>query len=332
MAQLDTQNPSVLQPVSEPAPVVGAEPELHATDVPKVPRQHKRELALVSRSTYMKEKGLQYLFFACAFLAVVAVVLIFVFTMMEAAPVFTDIGLANFFSLEWAPTEGRYGILSLLAGSGIVTVGALELGVPLGVGTAVYLTEIASNRVRKIISPAVDLLAGIPSVIYGFFGMIIIRPFIADVSGGLGFGALTAWLVLAIMIVPTITTHTIDALNSIPMGIREASYAMGSTKWQTIYKVVLPAAKLGIVDAVVLGIGRAIGETMAVLMVVGNAPVIPGSITSPISTLTSQIAMDMSYASGLHRTALFGMGVVLFIISAALIGIVRLLAKLRKRG
>ena len=332
MAQLDTQNPSVLQPVSEPAPVVGAEPELHATDVPKVPRQHKRELALVSRSTYMKEKGLQYLFFACAFLAVVAVVLIFVFTMMEAAPVFTDIGLANFFSLEWAPTEGRYGILSLLAGSGIVTVGALVLGVPLGVGTAVYLTEIASNRVRKIISPAVDLLAGIPSVIYGFFGMIIIRPFIADVSGGLGFGALTAWLVLAIMIVPTITTLTIDALNSSPMGIREASYAMGSTKWQTIYKVVLPAAKLGIVDAVVLGIGRAIGETMAVLMVVGNAPVIPGSITSPISTLTSQIAMDMSYASGLHRTALFGMGVVLFIISAALIGIVRLLAKLRKRG
>ena len=332
MAQLDTQNPSVLQPVSEPAPVVGAEPELHATDVPKVPGQHKRELALVSRSTYMKEKGLQYLFFACAFLAVVAVVLIFVFTMMEAAPVFTDIGLANFFSLEWAPTEGRYGILSLLAGSGIVTVGALVLGVPLGVGTAVYLTEIASNRVRKIISPAVDLLAGIPSVIYGFFGMIIIRPFIADVSGGLGFGALTAWLVLAIMIVPTITTLTIDALNSIPMGIREASYAMGSTKWQTIYKVVLPAAKLGIVDAVVLGIGRAIGETMAVLMVVGNAPVIPGSITSPISTLTSQIAMDMSYASGLHRTALFGMGVVLFIISAALIGIVRLLAKLRKRG
>ena len=330
MAQLDTQNPSVLQPVSEPAPVVGAEPELHATDVPKVPRQHKRELALVSRSTYMKEKGLQYLFFACAFLAVVAVVLIFVFTMMEAAPVFTDIGLANFFSLEWAPTEGRYGILSLLAGSGIVTVGALVLGVPLGVGTAVYLTEIASNRVRKIISPAVDLLAGIPSVIYGFFGMIIIRPFIADVSGGLGFGALTAWLVLAIMIVPTITTLTIDALNSIPMGIREASYAMGSTKWQTIYKVVLPAAKLGIVDAVVLGIGRAIGETMAVLMVVGNAPVIPESISSPVSTLTSQIALDMSYSSGLHRTALFGMGVVLFIVSASLVGLVRLLSKMRK--
>lgn len=161
--------------------------------------------------------------------------------------------------------------------------------------------------------------------------MVIIRPFIAQLTGGLGFGALTAWFVLAIMIVPTITTLTIDALNSIPMGIREASYAMGATKWQTIYKVVLPAAKLGIVDAIVLGMGRAIGETMAVLMVVGNAPVIPDSISSPISTLTSQIALDMSYSSGLHRSALFGMGVVLFIISAALVGIVRLISK-KKRG
>lgn len=290
----------------------------------------KRDLALVSRGTYLKEKALQYLFFVCAFLAVVTVVLIFAFTMMQAAPVFTDIGLANFFSFTWAPTEGHYGILSLAAGTALVTVGALVLGVPLGVGTAVYLTEIASVRVRAMISPAVDLLAGIPSIIYGFFGMVIIRPFIADLTGGLGFGALTAWFVLAIMIVPTITTLTIDALNSIPMGIREASFAMGATKWQTIYKVVLPAAKFGIVDAVVLGMGRAIGETMAVLMVVGNAPVIPESISSPVSTLTSQIALDMSYSSGLHRTALFGMGVVLFIVSASLVGLVRLLSKMRK--
>lgn len=291
----------------------------------------KRELALVSRSTYIKEKALQWIFFACAFLAVVTVILIFVFTTYSALPVFTDIGLADFFSFTWAPSEGHYGIVSLLAGSGLVTVGALAMGVPLGVGTAVYLVEIASKRVRKLISPAVDLLAGIPSIIYGFFGMIIIRPFIAQLTGGLGFGALTAWFVLAIMIVPTITTLTIDALNSIPMGIREASYAMGATKWQTIYKVVLPAAKLGIVDAIVLGMGRAIGETMAVLMVVGNAPVIPDSIASPISTLTSQIALDMSYSSGLHRSALFGMGVVLFIISATLVGIVRLISK-KKRG
>lgn len=303
-----------------------------ASNVQETSQSRKRDLALVSRSTYLKEKGLQYLFFGCAFLAVVTVLLIFAFTMMQAAPVFTDIGLDNFFSFTWAPTEGRYGILSLLAGSGLVTIGALVLGVPLGVGTAVYLTEIATDRVRALISPAVDLLAGIPSIIYGFFGMVIIRPVVAELTGGMGFGALTAWFVLAIMIVPTITTLTIDALNSIPMGIREASYAMGATKWQTIYKVVIPAARFGIVDAVVLGMGRAIGETMAVLMVVGNAPVIPDSISSPVSTLTSQIALDMSYSSGLHRTALFGMGVVLFIISAALVGIVRVLSKMRKEG
>lgn len=303
-----------------------------ASNVQETSQSRKRDLALVSRSTYLKEKGLQYLFFGCAFLAVVTVLLIFAFTMMQAAPVFTDIGLVNFFSFTWAPTEGRYGILSLLAGSGLVTIGALVLGVPLGVGTAVYLTEIATDRVRALISPAVDLLAGIPSIIYGFFGMVIIRPVVAELTGGMGFGALTAWFVLAIMIVPTITTLTIDALNSIPMGIREASYAMGATKWQTIYKVVIPAARFGIVDAVVLGMGRAIGETMAVLMVVGNAPVIPDSISSPVSTLTSQIALDMSYSSGLHRTALFGMGVVLFIISAALVGIVRVLSKMRKEG
>lgn len=288
-----------------------------------------RELQLVSHATYLKEQALKNLFLGCAFVTVLAVVLIFVFTIWRSLPVFTDIGLANFLGLTWAPTRGSYGITSLLAGSGLVTVGALALGVPLALGCAVCLTEIASPRLRRIVSTAVDLLAGVPSVIYGFFGIVILRPFIASVTGGLGFGALTAWLVLAVMIVPTITTLTMDALNSIPMGIREASYAMGATKWQTIYKVVLPAARVGIVNAVVLGMGRAIGETMAVLMVVGNAPVLPGSISSPISTLTSQIALDMSYSSGLHRSALFGMGVVLFVISAALVGIVRAISSAR---
>ncbi|MCH3968507.1 MAG: phosphate ABC transporter permease subunit PstC [Atopobiaceae bacterium] len=285
------------------------------------------ELKLVSHATYVKERSLQYLFLACACVAVVGVCLIFVFTTWKSWPVFTDIGLSNFFGFVWAPSEGSYGIMSLLAGSGLVTVGALALGVPLAIGCAVYLTEIANKRVTGIVSTAVDLLAGIPSVIYGFFGMVMLRPLIAQLSGGLGFGALTAWLVLAIMIVPTITTLTMDALRSVPMGIREASYSMGATKWQTIYKVVLPAAKNGIVNAVVLGMGRAIGETMAVLMVVGNAPVLPDSITSPLSTLTSQIALDMGYASGLHRSALFGMGVVLFVISACLVGIVRLISR-----
>lgn len=290
------------------------------------------DLKQVTHATRLKELALKNLFLTCACVAVLAVILIFVFTFWKAIPVITDIGLGEFFGLTWAPTEGRYGILALLAGSGIVTVGSLAIGVPLAVGCAVFLTEIAGKRLAGIVSTAVDLLAGVPSVVYGFFGLVILRPLVAGLTGGLGFGALTVWLVLAIMIVPTITTLTMDALRSIPMGIREASFAMGATRWQTIYKVVLPAAKMGIVNAVVLGMGRAIGETMAVLMVVGNAPVIPGGIASPLSTITSQIALDMGYSSGLHRSALFGMGVVLFIISASLVGIVRAVSSARESG
>ena len=283
-------------------------------------------LKQVSHATRMKEATLRNLFLACACVAVLAVVLIFVFTFWKAAPVLSQIGLDEFLSLDWAPTSGHYGILALLAGSAIVTVGSLAIGVPLAVGCAVFLTEIAGRKVAGVVGTAVDLLAGVPSVVFGFFGLVVLRPLVAGATGGLGFGALTVWLVLAVMIVPTITTLTMDALRSIPMGIREASFAMGATRWQTIYKVVLPAARMGIVNAVVLGMGRAIGETMAVLMVVGNAPVIPAGIASPLSTLTSQIALDMGYSSGLHRSALFGMGVVLFLISAALVGIVRMVS------
>ena len=302
------------------------------SDTTSAPSQQPANLKQVTRATRMKEAALKNLFLACACVAVLAVILIFIFTFWKAIPVITQIGLGDFFGLNWAPTEGHYGILALLAGSGIVTVGSLALGVPLAVGCAVFLTEIAGKKLASVVSTAVDLLAGVPSVVYGFFGLVILRPIVAKLTGGLGFGALTVWLVLAIMIVPTITTLTMDALRSIPMGIREASFAMGATRWQTIYKVVLPAAKMGIVNAVVLGMGRAIGETMAVLMVVGNAPVIPAGIASPLSTLTSQVALDMGYSSGLHRSALFGMGCVLFIISAALVGIVRKMSSMREDG
>ena len=302
------------------------------SDTTSAPSQQPANLKQVTRATRMKEAALKNLFLACACVAVLAVILIFIFTFWKAIPVITQIGLRDFFSLSWAPMEGHYGILALLAGSGIVTVGSLALGVPLAVGCAVFLTEIAGKKLASVVSTAVDLLAGVPSVVYGFFGLVILRPIVAKLTGGLGFGALTVWLVLAIMIVPTITTLTMDALRSIPMGIREASFAMGATRWQTIYKVVLPAAKMGIVNAVVLGMGRAIGETMAVLMVVGNAPVIPAGIASPLSTLTSQVALDMGYSSGLHRSALFGMGCVLFIISAALVGIVRKMSSMREDG
>ena len=330
-----TPPPTIVEDINR-APGTGRVPDdlvkpPHIQDItPNSRKSYKRGLKLVDRKTYVKERALEALFLACAFVAVLAVFLIFVFTIYRAAPVLTEIGFAEFFGLDWAPSEGSYGIVALLLGSLLVTAGSLALGVPLAIGCAVYLVEIASKRVSSIVSTAVDLLAGVPSVIFGFFGLVMLRPIIADLTGGMGFGALTAWLVLAIMIVPTITTLTMDALRSIPMGVREASYSMGATKWQTIYKVVLPAAKLGIVNAVVLGMGRAIGETMAVLMVVGNAPVVPESISSPVSTLTSQIALDMGYSSGLHRAALFGMGVVLFVISASLVGIVRFFS--RERG
>jgi len=157
----------------------------------------------------------------------------------------------------------------------------------------------------------------------------MLRPIIATLTGGVGFGALTAWIVLAIMIVPTIAALSEDALNSIPMGIREASYAMGATQWQTIYKVVVPAARIGIIDAIILGMGRAIGETMAVLMLVGNAPQFFAGLGEPISTLTSQIVMDMGYSTGTHRTALFGMAAILFLISMALVLAVRLVSRLK---
>lgn len=287
-------------------------------------------LTLVSRETQVKEWLLAATFFSCAFAAVLAVALIFAFVGWKAWPIVTDVGLTDFlFGRVWASSEELYGILPLIQGSFVVTLGALAIGTPLAVGTAVFLSEIASPRVRAVVRPAVELLAGIPSVVYGFFGVIVLRPIIGEMTGGIGFGPLTAWIILAIMIVPTIAALSEDALNSIPMGIREASYAMGATQWQTIRKVVVPAAKIGIIDAIILGMGRAIGETMAVLMLVGNAAQFYNGIGEPISTLTSQIVMDMGYSTGVHRTALFGMAAILFMISMALVLMVRLVSKLK---
>jgi phosphate transport system permease protein len=176
----------------------------------------------------------------------------------------------------------------------------------------------------------VELLAGIPSVVYGFFGVIVVVPQVRALLGGSGFGLVSGCIVLAVMIVPTIAAISEDAISSVPRGFREGSAAMGATQWQTIKNVVLPAARTGIVDAVVLGMGRAVGETMAVLMVLGNAPVIPRGLSDPASTLTSIIILDMPYASGDHQTALFGIGLVLLLLSMSFVAAIRVLSRSRK--
>jgi len=287
-----------------------------------------KKLQLVTRETQLKEFALASVFFTCAIVAVLAVAFIFAFVAWKALPIFTEVGFLDFITgTEWSATEGKFGIVPFIVGSFVVTLGSLALGAPLAVMTAVFLSELSTPRMRSIVRPAVELLEGIPSVVYGFFGVVVFAPIVARFFGGVGFGPLTAWIILAIMIVPTIATLTEDALNSIPMGIREASFAMGANQWQTIYKVVLPAAKHGIIDAVILGMGRAIGETMAVIMVIGNAPQLFAGITQPLATLTSQIVLDMGYASGTQRTALFGMAAILFLISMSLVLTVRFLAR-----
>ncbi|MHB1016905.1 MAG: phosphate ABC transporter permease subunit PstC [Coriobacteriia bacterium] len=286
-------------------------------------------LKMMSRATYFREAALKNIFLLCAVLAVAAVGLIFVFTMARGWEVVKDPGLTAFLGgAEWSSSLDRFGILPLVNGTIAVTLGALLLGAPLAIGTAVFLSEIASPRMRSIVRPAVEMLAGVPSVVFGFFGLVMIRPVVAELTGGMGFGTLTASVILAVMIVPTIATLTEDALGSVPPGIREASYAMGATTWQTIYKVLLPAAKIGIIDATILGMGRAIGETMAVVMVAGNAPQFFKGLGAPIATITSQIVIDMSYATGTHKTALFGLAIILFLISMGLVALVRALSRL----
>jgi phosphate transport system permease protein len=297
------------------------------------PRHKTAELTLVSRATQIKELALSLLFFACAIVAVLGVVLIFAFVAFKAAPLFKEIGFLHFITgTKWSVAHSQCGVVPFIVGSVVVTLGALALGAPLAILTALFLSEVAGLRARSVIRPAVELLAGIPSVVYGFFGVTVVAPIIGRLFGGSGFGPLTAWIVLSIMIVPTISMLSEDALDSIPMGIREASFAMGATQWQTIYKVVLPAAKIGIIDAVILGMGRAIGETMAVLMIVGNAPQMFKGLTQPLATLTSQIVLGMGYATDSFRTALFGMAALLFLISMGLVLIVRLLSRSGREG
>ena len=226
-----------------------------------------------------------------------------------------EIGVFKFlFGTTWDASTNQFGILPLILASICGTVGAIIIGVPIGILTAVFLTEIARTRVAKIIHPAIELLAGIPSVVYGFFGMLVIVPAIRAMFPGqtIGDSLLAAIIILAIMVIPTIVNVTENALRAVPKSYREASLGLGATPIRTIFKVTIPAARSGILSGVILGVGRAIGETMAVIMVAGNVANMP-TLLGTTRFLTTGIAMEMSYASGLHRQALFAIGLVLFI-------------------
>jgi phosphate ABC transporter permease protein PstC len=216
---------------------------------------------------------------------------------------------------QGTPIMFKYGLKSFLAGGDwYPTLGAMAIGVPFGLACAIVLTEFSSKRVRGVIKPVVELLAGIPSVVYGFMGVVILVPFIRETFGGPGLSVLAASIILGIMILPTIISISVDALQAIPPSYREGSIALGATKWQTVKMVLLPAARSGIIASIILGMGRAIGETMAVIMVAGNAASVPGSVLAPVRTLTSNIALELGYAAGEHRQALFATGVILFVI------------------
>ncbi|HHY46839.1 MAG TPA: phosphate ABC transporter permease subunit PstC [Firmicutes bacterium] len=266
-----------------------------------------------------KEKVIEKLLLVTALSAIGVLALIIIFIFKEGSPIMVKVGIPHFILGEkWSPSKGIFGILPMIVGSIWVTVGALVVGLPLGLGCAIFLAEMAPARAGMVLKPAVELLAGIPSVVYGFIGLVVLVPFIRNVLGGPGFSVLASAIVLGIMILPTITSISFDALKAVPKAYRDGMLALGATRWQTIRMVLLPAAKPGIVAAVILGMGRAIGETMAVIMVAGNATIIPTSILAPVRTLTSNIALEMGYAAGDHRQALFATGVILFVIIAIL--------------
>jgi len=258
---------------------------------------------------------------ACGYSAIVFVGMIFVFLFKEGSPALIRVPLENFLQLRWYPIEDRFGLLPLIGGSLIVTLGAAIFSVPLGLVSAVYIAEVAPRWAREILKPLVEVLGGLPSVMLGFIGILVIVPALRQALNlPTGLTAFTGALILGGMAIPTIVSVAEDALDAVPKTYREAALAMGATRWQTIWKVTLPAAKSGVLTAVMLGVGRAIGETMTVMMVTGNAAVFPtgfGALFKPVRTMTATIAAEMGeVASGsTHYHVLFLIGIILFLIS-----------------
>ena len=288
------------------------------------------------RRRYLWDRLVKYLLLASAFSALLVLLLIGLFTLQEAWPALVRVGpLRLLTGTSWRPGQGQYGILPMIAGSLWVTAVSVVIALPIGLGTAVFLVEVAPGRLAGVVKPAVELLAGIPSVVYGLFGMLMLVPLLRrlPVPRNSGFGILAAGIVLAVMVLPTLITISADALRAVPQSYKAGSLALGVTHWQTIWGVIVPAARSGIVAAVILAVGRALGETMAMIMVIGNSPIIPVPLSSnPLTillsqarTLTGNIAVEIAYASGLQESALFATGVVLFLLILLINGTARLL-------
>ena len=255
------------------------------------------------------------LFLLTALSAIASLLLIAVFIFKEGVPFIFRVGVRDFlFSSDWQPQAGKFGIYPMMIASVWVTLGAMVIGAPLGVGGAIFLNEFLPRPFLRVIKPCVELLAGIPSVVYGFIGVMVVAPFIRAHLGGPGLSVLAASLILGLMILPTVISISSDAIGAVPQSYREGALALGATRWQSVHMVVLKAARPGIIASIILAMGRAIGETMAVIMVAGNAVRVPHSPLDSVRTLTANIALEMGYATGLHRQALFATGVVLFVI------------------
>ena len=260
-----------------------------------------------------KEKIMEIVFLLAACVSILAVALICVFLFANGVPAMKEIGFADFLlGTEWRPGNDIYGIFPMIVGSIYVTAGAILIGVPIGLLTAVFMARYCPARLYKIVKPAVELLAGIPSVVYGFFGMVVIVPLVRGYFGGNGSSILSASILLGMMILPTIISQSEASIRAVPNSYYEGSLALGATHERSVFCSILPAAKSGILAGIILGVGRAIGETMAVIMVAGNQARMPQGILQGVRTLTANIVIEMGYAEGLHREALIATGVVLF--------------------
>jgi phosphate transport system permease protein len=285
------------------------------------------------------EFGIEALIQVVGFSSIGFVVLIFLFLIREGVPVFFEVPLGNLFGTRWYPTFDLFGTLPLLLGSVLVTAIAMVIALPLGVATAIFVREVAPGWAREVLKPMIEVLAGIPSVVLGFFGMTLIAPVVRETLGvPTGLTAFTGALILAYMALPTIISVAEDALDAVPKSYRDAGLAMGATQWQTIWRVVVPAARSGIVTAMMLGMGRAIGETMAVMLVTGNAARLPLSLDSlfrPVRTMTATVAAEMGEVAqgSTHYHALFGIGIILFLLTFVInLAAASTIFKKRRRG